>query len=104
VRSAGAPRAAARGRAAIALWLAALGAALYLDVTASSDARGLRRTCAPNCNQADVDDVQSKYTLAGITAGIGGALVVTGVVLFILHGKGSARAGALGPSTALLRF
>jgi hypothetical protein len=86
------------------LGLAALGAALYFDLTASSDARGLRRTCAPNCNQADVDDVQSKYTLAGITAGIGGALVVTGVVLFILHGKGSARAGALGPSTALLRF
>jgi hypothetical protein len=87
------------------LGLVALGAALVLDLGASSDARGLRETCAPNCNQSDVDDVQSKYTIAGVTAGIGGALLITGVVLLIVHlnhGAPSASARALHPSARSL--
>lgn len=80
------------------LGIAALGAALYFDLAASSDARGLRDTCAPDCNQSDVDDIQSRYTLAGVTAGVGGALLVTGVILFIVHANGSSRSGALRPS------
>jgi hypothetical protein len=92
------------------LGLAALGAALYFDLNASSEARDLRETCAPNCNQADVDAVQSKYTIAGVTAGVGGALVVTGIVLLIVHGKGSSRASLsprlhpTAPTAAVLRF
>jgi hypothetical protein len=74
--------------------LAALGAALYFDLTAGGDAHDLRTGCAPNCAQSDVDDVKTKYTIAGVTAGIGGALLVTGIVLFLVHGKGSSRTGA----------
>ena len=94
--------------------LAALGAALYFDLSASGDAHDLRTSCSPNCAPSDVDDVKTKYTIAGVTAGIGGALLVTGIVLFFVHGKGSSRTGAnpLRPSQvptslatgALLRF
>jgi hypothetical protein len=94
--------------------LAALGAALYFDLSASGDAHDLRSGCSPNCAQSDVDDIKTKYTVAGVTAGIGGALLVTGIVLFFEHGKGSSSTGsnALRPSRtsmplangALLRF
>lgn len=79
--------------------LAALGAALYFDLAATGDAHDLRSTCSPNCAQSAVDDVKTKYTIAGVTAGIGGALLVTGIVLFFTHGKGSsANARSRGPS------
>lgn len=67
----------------------ALGAALVVQLGANSDARNLRETCAPRCPQSDVDDIQSRYTIAGVTAGVGGALLVTGVVMFFLHGSSS---------------
>ena len=73
--------------------IAALGAALYFDLAASGDAHDLRSGCSPNCAQSDVDDVKTKYTIAGVTAGIGGALLVTGIVLFFVHGKGSSKTG-----------
>ena len=76
------------------LGIVALGAAGVMGLLANSDARDLRDTCAPNCNQADVDAIQTRYTIGGVTAGIGGALLVTGVVLFIVHGSGSSRTGS----------
>jgi hypothetical protein len=99
------------------LGIAAGAVALVIDLGANSDARNLRDTCAPRCNQADVDAVQTKYTIAGVTAAFGGALLVTGVVLFILHGsESSSKSGknapffvtpleaAAGGSAAVLRF
>lgn len=59
--------------------------ALIIDLGANSDAQNLRDTCAPNCRQEDVDDIDSRYTLAGVTAGIGGALFLTGAILFVVH-------------------
>jgi hypothetical protein len=87
------------------LGVVALGVGGYFGLSGNSDARDLRDGCAPKCPQSDVDEVQNKYTLAAVTAGIGGALVVTSVVLFILHGKGSSRTGAVVPVRPLeLRF
>lgn len=59
--------------------------ALVIDLGANSDAQKLRDTCAPNCRQEEVDDIDKRYTLAGVTAGIGGALFLTGVVLLVVH-------------------
>lgn len=73
--------------------VAALGAALYFDLAAIGDAHDLRSGCSPNCAPSDIDDVKTKYTVAGVTAGIGGALLVTAVVLFFVHGKGSSKTG-----------
>lgn len=78
------------------LGLAALGTALAIQLGASSDARELRDTCAPRCAQDDVDAIQRQYTIGGVTAGIGGALLITGVVLFFVH-RSSSNAAAASP-------
>lgn len=80
------------------LGIVALGVAGYFGLSGNADARTLRDTCAPSCARSDVDDVQQKWTIAGIGAGVGGALLITGVVLFIVHGRSTARTG----SSALL--
>jgi len=93
--------------------VAALATALAIDLGATGDAHELRDTCAPRCAQSDVDAIETRYTIAGITAGVGAALLVGGVVLFFVQRGSSSRAAgatALGPhfapsgSGALLRF
>lgn len=91
------------------LGIVALGAAGVMGLLANSDARDLRDTCAPNCKQTDVDAIQTRYTIGGVTAGVGGALLVTGVVLFIVHGSksspvGSASARSPGSPLGLLQL
>jgi hypothetical protein len=85
------------------LGIAALGVAGVMGLLANGDAHDLRSTCAPNCNQGDVDAIQTRYTISGVTAGVGGVLLVTGVVLFIVHKRDSQAVTANGSST-LLRF
>ena len=80
----------------------ALGVAGVMGLLANSDAHDLRSTCAPGCRQSDVDAIQTRYTIGGVTAGVGGALLITGVVLFILHGNGGSRAGS--SATTLVQF
>lgn len=79
------------------LGIVALGVGGFLGLSGNSDARDLRDGCAPKCSQSEVDAVQDKYTLAGVTAGVGGALLVTGIVLFFVHGKGGSRTGTSAP-------
>jgi hypothetical protein len=83
--------------------IVALGSAGVMGLLANGDARDLRSTCAPNCKQTDVDAIQTRYTISGVTAAVGGALLVTGVVLFILH-NGQSRPASAGSAPALLRF
>lgn len=84
------------------LGVAALGVAGVMGLLANSDAHDLRSTCAPSCKQSDVDAIQTRYTIGGVTAGVGGALLITGIVLFVVHGSGRSRAGSNGP--ALVTF
>lgn len=83
------------------LGIAALGAAGVMGALANSDARSLRDTCAPNCQQSDVDAIQTRYTIGGVTAGVGGALLITGIVLFIVHGSRGSRTGSSAPALPL---
>lgn len=66
----------------------ALGVALFIDLDANSDARNLRDTCAPKCEQSQVDDVENRYVIAGVTAALGGAALIAGVVLYFTHSSG----------------
>lgn len=75
------------------LGVVALGAALYLALDANSDVQKLREECAPRCNQADVDDIDQRRVIAGVTAAGGGALLIAGVVLFFVHGSSESQAG-----------
>ena len=86
-----------------ALGVVALGTAGVMGLLANSDARDLRSTCAPNCKQGDVDAIQTRYTIGGVTAGVGGALLITGVVLFILHNHDSSTASS-SATPLLMRF
>jgi hypothetical protein len=77
------------------LGLAALGTALYINLDANADARKLRDECAPRCNPSDVDDIEQRRIIAGVTAAAGGALVIAGVVLFFVQrGSGGSSASA----------
>ncbi len=66
----------------------ALGVGLYLMLDANADARELRSTCAPRCEQSAVDDVDNRQVIAGVTAGLGGAALVAAAVLFFTHDRG----------------
>lgn len=82
--------------------LVALGTALYINLDANADARRLRDECAPKCNPADVDDVEQRRIIAGVTAAAGGALLIAGVVLFFVHNSGDSRGSrAHGPTFAV---
>lgn len=84
------------------LGLVALGTALYINLDANADARRLRDECAPRCNPADVDDVEQRRIIAGVTAAAGGALLIAGVVLFFVHNSGDSRgARTRGPTFAV---
>lgn len=84
------------------LGLAALGTALYINLDANADARKLRDECAPKCDPADVDDVEQRRIVAGVTAAAGGALLIAGIVLFFVHNSGDSRGGrAHGPTFAV---
>ncbi len=63
--------------------LAALGAAAYFDLSASSDVDNLRKTCAPNCQQSQVDSVRTRYTVAGVAAGVGAVSLGVAAYLFL---------------------
>lgn len=76
--------------------VAALGVALYLDLSASSQARDLRANCAPDCDQSQVDAIRSRYVAAGVLAGLGVAAVATGIVLLVTHShKAKASSGLI---------
>jgi hypothetical protein len=79
---------ASRGSSPVApLLLAGLGvalgaAAVILDGTATSDASGLRTTCAPSCATSSVDSVRTRYIVAGSLGGAGALSLGLAAFLF----------------------
>jgi hypothetical protein len=63
--------------------LLAVGAAVYLDLSASSEVDDLRKTCAPRCEPSQVDAVRMRTTVAGVTAGIGAVSLGVAAYLFL---------------------
>jgi len=71
--------------------IAALAVGLVLDLDANGRASTLRASCAPNCAKDDVDSIEGRYVVAGVTAAAGGVALVTAVVLFLLHDRSTPR-------------
>ncbi len=82
--------------------LVTLGVSGVLGLTSNGDASGLRETCGvtQSCTQEQVDAIAGRRTVAGVLAGVGGAMVITGVVLFVTAPSASAAAASVrGPRT-----
>jgi hypothetical protein len=60
--------------------LVALGAAGVLAIVGHVNVADLREECAPTCAARRVDAVRDQWTVAGILAGAGGAIVVGAVI------------------------
>ena len=60
--------------------VASLGAAGVLTIVGHLQASDLRETCAPDCRNKDVDDIESEWLVAGILAGVGGAALAAASV------------------------
>jgi hypothetical protein len=66
---------------------AALGAAIILDLSAASDLRKMRETCAPWCSESDVDAAKQKHYAALALGGAGIAAAGAGVFLLVTRAK-----------------
>jgi len=74
-----------------------LGAATVLALAANGEVNTLRETCGvgQKCTQDQVDAVAGRRTIAGVGAGLGGAALVAGVVLFLTAPGGERAAASL---------
>ena len=66
------------------LGLAAIGVGVVVGMGAKSDADDLRTTCAPNCSQDKIDDVESKLLVSDIGLGVGVVAIAAAAVLWIV--------------------
>jgi hypothetical protein len=65
------------------LGLAAIGAGVFIGISAKSDADDLRTSCAPSCEQSKIDDVETKLLLSDVGLAVGVVAVAAAVVLWI---------------------
>jgi hypothetical protein len=82
--------------------LAAIGAGVGLHFKANSDYKDAEKSCKPNCDDDEVNSIDRTYLFSEIAMGVGGAAVVTSVVLFFVQGgfsseKSPTTAWAVGP-------
>jgi hypothetical protein len=61
------------------------GIATYMGLSADSNGRDLRDTCAPKCTDAQVQEVKDEQNTARIVGIASGVVVAAGVVLLVLH-------------------
>jgi hypothetical protein len=61
----------------------------YFGVTGQSDASNLRATCAPKCQQSDVDAVRTKLLVADVSLGVGIVSLATAAWIFFHRDTGS---------------
>lgn len=97
----GAPRGGSHNLAYLlgGLGVVALGSALVLDITATSDAHDLRSTCAPTCSASDVDWVRARYDMAVGALAIGVVSVGLAAYLFTRPSPAPASAGGAAASS-----
>jgi hypothetical protein len=73
----------------------ALGSFAYFGLKALSDAHHLRDTCAPYCDQSDIDAVSTKNVVSGISLGVAVVALGMGTWLFLKSRDGNGSGAAL---------
>jgi hypothetical protein len=99
LRQAPSVQAPAPGRIPAVAWafggLGVVGAGSFVAfaLVGQSEQRSLRTTCAPNCSPAQIAPLQTKFTVANISLGVGVVALATGVTIALvgtLRGSGPA--------------
>jgi len=73
-----------------AIGVVAIGSFAFFGITGKSDVSDLRDTCAPNCQQSQVDSARSKLIVADISLGVG--VVALGVATWMVISNAKAPA------------
>jgi hypothetical protein len=72
-----------------AVGVVGLGAGLVLGIKGHVDRSELRSSCAPACEQEDVDAIQRDWTIGAVAAGVGA--VATGVAIWLVIDENQTR-------------
>jgi hypothetical protein len=62
-----------------------LGSFAYFGLTSKKDLTDLRSSCAPYCEQGQLDDVKTKMLIADVSLGVGIVALGAATVLFLTH-------------------
>jgi len=65
--------------------LASATVATYFALSGRAEEHRLERECAPNCASSRVDVASRRYTIANVAAGISGAALIGGALLYLLQ-------------------
>jgi hypothetical protein len=85
----------------VAVGLAGLGVSLFTRLSFDSGVDDLRRSCAPDCSQAQRDDLSTKVVTSNVALGVGiGSLALSVVTWFLL--APSSPSGARGAARAFV--
>jgi hypothetical protein len=66
-----------------------LGSFAYFGITSRNELADLRATCAPFCEQGQLDDVKTKMLIADVSLGVGIVALGAATVLFLTHSSSS---------------
>lgn len=66
-----------------------LGSFAYFGLTSKSELQDLRSSCAPFCDQGQLDDVKTKMLVADVSLGVGIVALGAAAVLFLTHSSSS---------------
>jgi hypothetical protein len=63
--------------------VAALGSSTYLGLTSKADLAALRRDCAPNCTDSQVNGVRDRMIVADVALGVGVVAIVAAAWIWL---------------------
>lgn len=66
-----------------------LGSFAYFGLTSKGELQDLRSSCAPYCDQGQLDDVKTKMLVADVSLGVGIVALGAAAVLFLTHSSSS---------------
>lgn len=81
----------------VAIGAAGIGAGVGLSIWGRKEELHLREECSPNCSDASVQPVRTKYLLADVSFGVGIASLATAVYLFVRGHDSAPTAGTTAP-------
>jgi hypothetical protein len=86
-----------------ALGVSAIASSVLFGLSAKSEAADLRGTCAPNCSDDALSDMNTKLLVSDILLGVGAVSIVGAVVVYFVSKPSRSQTGAL-PGFSPMQF